>query len=354
MDGPHANAGAAQARRVILPARIGAPTAPAGMPVRVLRGETMGTTWCVRAVEGGAAVRLQEALQAQLDMVVAQMSHWRADSALSRFNAGPAGSWHSLPPALFEVLAFANDVARDSGGAYDPGAGALVNAWGFGPYGRFDQPDFRAPTPRQIALLLARRGGRPIALEAATRRACQPGGVLLDLSSVAKGYGVDLLAHYLEQLGVRHYLVEVGGELRGAGTKPDGQPWWVGLEPVTADSTADTHRGDTPAPMVVALHGLSVATSGDYRRFFLRDGVRYSHTIDPRRALPIDHQLASVTVIHPQCMAADAWSTALTVLGPQAGLALAESAGLAARFLVRRGAGLVEVTSSHLTRMLAP
>jgi thiamine biosynthesis lipoprotein len=153
--------------------------------------------------------------------------------------------------------------------------------------------------------------------------------------------------------------VEVGGELRGAGVKPDGQPWWVALEQVDDGAGLDGAAADTstvPGEMVLALHGLAVATSGDYRRYFLRDGQRYSHTIDPRNGRPIANQLASVTVVHAQCMAADAWSTALTVLGLRDGLLLAERLGLAARFVARseahQNSGYTEHLSSHLRSML--
>lgn len=317
----------------------------------------MGTTWSVRLVAPAADIQrdplvdLQAGLQQQLDRVVAQMSHWEADSNLGRFNRAAPGSWHTLPAEFFEVLAFALAVADASGGAYDPCAGALVNLWGFGPDRRFDQPGFIPPSEQQRSALRA-VPARRIELDRATRQACQPGGVELDLSAVAKGYGVDCLARYLDQQGIAHYLVEVGGELRGAGTKPDGQPWWVALEQAGAgDDLGDTLQ---PAPMVLALHGLAVATSGDYRRYFKRGTQRFSHTIDPRSGAPIDNGLASVTVLHADCMAADAWSTALTVLGPQAGLGLAEQQGLAARFLVRDEAsgGFGEYLSSHLTAML--
>jgi thiamine biosynthesis lipoprotein len=240
-------------------------------------------------------------------------------------------------------------VARDSAGAYDPCAGALVNLWGFGPHGRFDQPDFIPPTPQQIADARAQLAAQPVVLEQQTRRALQPGGVQLDLSAVAKGYSVDRLAYFLKTQGVHHYLVEVGGELRGAGVKPDGQPWWVALEQV-----GDVPSGAAqPEELWLALHGLAVATSGDYRRYFELDGRRYSHTIDPRSGMPIANDLASVTVVHAQCMAADAWSTALTVLGREQGLRLAEPQGLAARFVVRDAdGGFTEHMSTHLRGML--
>lgn len=332
-------------RRVLLPHHISEDPAPAGGAIRDYAGRSMGTSWSVRLVAApdNALSDLQQGLQQQLDSIVAEMSHWEADSDLGRFNRAPAGSWHVLPPAFFDVLSYAMGVARDSAGAYDPCAGALVNLWGFGPHARFDQPDFIPPSPQDIADARA----QPVALEQGNRRALQPGGVQLDLSSVAKGYSVDRLAYFLKTQGVQHYLVEVGGELRGAGVKPDGQPWWVALEQVT-----DAGEGAQPDELVLALHGLAVATSGDYRRYFELDGKRYSHTIDPRSGMPIANDLASVTVVHAQCMAADAWSTALTVLGSEQGLRLAERQGLAARFVVRDAGGFTEHMTTHLRDML--
>ena len=303
----------------------------------------MGTAWSVRVVMDDARgdADLQQGLQRQLDAVVAEMSHWEADSDLGRFNRAPAGSWHALPPAFFDVLNYALEVRRESGGACDPCAGALVNLWGFGPENRYDQPDF---TPPSAAAIAAARALAPVLLERDGRRAFQPGGVQLDLSAVAKGYGVDRLSHYLRAQGLPHHLVEVGGELRGAGMKPDGQPWWTLLEQVPGAQLPE---------MALALHGLSVATSGDYRRYFFQDGRRQAHTIDPRSGRPITNELACVTVVHPQCMAADAWSTALTVLGAVAGMQLAERQGLAARFVLRGADGTVtEHLSGPLRGML--
>ncbi|MDN2708884.1 FAD:protein FMN transferase [Janthinobacterium sp. SUN118] len=339
-------------RRVLLPQHISDQLAPPGAAIRDLRGLSMGTSWSVRLVDAAMPGRagsadLQQGLQQQLDLVVAQMSHWSEDSDLGRFNRAEPGSWHSLPAAFCEVLEFAMQVAQASGGAYDPCAGALVNLWGFGPSHRYDEPGFLPPKHDTVALLQSQRQRRRLELDLPARRARQPGGLQLDLSAIAKGYGVDRLARYLDSQGIGHYLVEVGGELRGAGSKPDGQPWWVMLEQVDG-----AEAGQQPAEMMLALHGLSVATSGDYRRFFQDGTARFSHTIDPRSGMPIANQLASVTVVHAQCMAADAWSTALTVLGAEAGMALAEEQGLAARFLQRDGRGYREFLSSHMLAML--
>jgi thiamine biosynthesis lipoprotein len=338
-------------RRVLLPHAISDDPAPAGGVIHDYAGRSMGTGWSVRLVAAPDAScgHLQDGLQQQLDAIVAEMSHWETGSDLGRFNRAPADSWHSLPPAFFDVLSFAMEVARASGGAYDPCAGTLVNLWGFGPWGRFDQPDFVAPSSDEITVARAQLAARPVRLEREGRRACQPGGIQLDLSAVAKGYSVDRLSYYLKTQGFAHHLVEVGGELRGAGVKPDGQPWWVMLEQVTDAAPAAA----VPAELMLALHGLAVATSGDYRRYFELNGRRYSHTIDPRSGMPIANDLASVSVVHAHCMAADAWSTALTVLGSRDGLQLAELHGLAARFVVRQADGsFTEYLSSHLRSML--
>src|SRR3954470_3600952 len=276
-------------RRVLLPHDISDDPAPAGGVIRDYAGRSMGTTWLVRLVAAADVLPdLQAGLQSQLDGIVAEMSHWEADSDLGRFNRASAGAWQVLPPAFFDVLSYAMGVARDSAGAYDPCAGALVNLWGFGPHGRFDQPGFIPPSAERVASARAHLSAQPVVLEPGSRRALQPGGVQLDLSAVAKGYSVDRLAYYLKTQGVHHYLVEVGGELRGAGVKPDGQPWWVALEQVS-DAAATAQ----PDELVLALHGLAVATSGDYRRYFELDGQRYSHTIDPRNGMPIANDLAS-------------------------------------------------------------
>ena len=326
-------------RRILVPETLSDPTLPDGGAVAVLAGATMGTTWSVTLVSprGSGLAEIRRGIEARLDRVVAQMSTWEPDSDLSRFNRAPAGSWHALPEECFRVLAHALAIAGDTGGAYDPTVGALVDLWGFGP-----APAPRARPPAEaIAATRAHTGWARLTLDARGRRAHQPGGVSVDLSSIAKGFAVDEVATQLRRLGATSFLVEVGGELRGHGIKPDGTPWWVALE-TPAGPGPSPHVGDT----IVAVHGLSVATSGDYRRSFEDGGRRYSHTIDPRTGCPVDHELASVTVLHPECMAADALATALTVLGPEPGLAYARRRGLVARFVVRARAGGLE---EHMT-----
>lgn len=321
------------ARRALVPHLTALPPQPAAdAVVHRLAGKTMGTSWSVRVAAPARLdlARLQAGIQNQLDLVVRQMSTWAPHSTLSTINRARAGSVHALPPGLFYVLHAALEMARLSGGAFDPTAGALVNLWGFGPDGRIAAP----PAAGEIARARARCGWDRLVLDTAGRSVTQPGGVYIDLSAIAKGYGVDQVARHLQGAGFRHWLVEVGGELRGAGMKPDGQPWWVALE-------APDQHGRLPET-VLALHELAVATSGDYRQGFVHEGALYSHTVDPRSGYPVRHRLASVTVLHRECMLADAYATALMVLGPEGGLSFARAQGLAARFITRAGNGYVE------------
>ncbi|MES2684994.1 MAG: FAD:protein FMN transferase [Pseudomonadota bacterium] len=329
-------------RHLLLP-----PTLEGLMPsvgeVVSLQGETMGTGWSLRYVSPANLPReqVQSAVQARLDALVGEMSSWDSGSDLCRYNAAAAGSWCALPADFFTVLAAALDLAAETQGACDPTAGALVNLWGFGPAGPVNAP----PSPTVLAEAQARTGWQRVQLDPATQRVLQPGGVQLDLSAIAKGYAVDAISLALTALGIAHHLVEIGGELRGTGLKPDGQPWWVQLEvPVV--------QGLPLPEMVVALHGLAIATSGDYRQGFTHQGRHYSHTLDPRSGHPVQPDLAAVTVLHEQAMQADALATALVVLGLPAGLEWAEQYGVAARFVQRKRSGLEQHWSSALKALM--
>lgn len=304
----------------------------AGAPVAACAGETMGTTWSARIVDPPADIASR--VQTELDRVVAEMSHWEPESALSRFNRSEPGRWQPLPAGFATVLAAAREVAEKSGGAFDPAMGALIDLWGFGP------PGPRAGIPADSDIAAAICGLAHI--EQDGRRARRTAPATLDLSGIAKGHGVDRVAEMLRSMGLADFLVEIGGELRGEGIKPDGQPWWVDLEPVP---------GSALPPIRAALHGLSVATSGDYRRSFSHAGRDYAHTLDPRTRRPVANGVASVTVLHPCCMLADAWATGLGVLGSDA-LDLAAREGLAVHMVVRGATGFAEHLSPALGAML--
>ncbi len=311
------------AAQVLIPAQFSAATHAgperAGQ-ILYLAGDTMGTGWSVqfvaRSAEQLGAIRC--GIEAVLADLVDQLSHWQPHSALCRYNRAPAGSRHPLPPDFARVLDAALAIAEASDGALDPTIGPLVDLWGFGPPG----PRHGVPSAEAIAATQARVGWRRLHRDAGGL--LQAGGVQLDFSAIAKGHAVDRVAIWLERAGIVHHLVEIGGELRGQGVKPDGMPWWVEIEaPPGVDAALPTR---------IALDGLSIATSGDAIRRFEHGGRHYAHSLDPRTGAPLLDAPATVTVIHPLCREADGWATALTVLGPDVGLALADRLGLAARW----------------------
>lgn len=310
--------------RALTPAAFAARAA--GADSQSFAGETMGTSWSLHAVS--AAPDSGAGVQAALDLVVAQMSQWEPDSDLSRFNRAPAGEWCAVPAEFAHVIAAAVDLAEASGGAFDPCLGDLTERWGFG----------SAQSVGAVAADAFLVQGT-IELDRSATRIRRSEDARLDLSGIAKGYGVDLAAEWLLGQGVRHFLMEVGGELRGEGIRPDGQPWWVDIE-MPPTSSIPSWR--------LALHDLSVATSGNYRRGFTVDGQYYSHSFDPRTGRPIVNGVSSVTVLHRSCMMADGWATALTVLGPDEAIALADVQQLAASMVV----GDREISSREWRAML--
>jgi len=326
--------------RVLVPALTTPPARPIGGSVRAFGGATMGTTWSVKAVLPATTdlAALEAMVQRALDAVVAEMSPWEPLSDLSRYNRAAPGSWTTLPAATATVLRRAIEVAEQTNGAFDPTLGALTDLWGFGPRPFSGGP----PLAADIAPLRDAGGWKRLTLDGDAL--FQPGALRLDLNGIAKGFGVDQAAAALDRAQVKSYLVEVGGELRGVGAKPDGQPWWVELErPPTANDAEQT---------LVALHDLAVATSGDYRRFFDHDGRRYAHTLDPATGAPTTNATVSVTVLAKDCMSADAWATALTVMPPDAALAFAAEHDLAALIVSRGPGGLEERLSPALQAML--
>ena len=322
-----------------------APPDAAGRRRRTLTGAAMGTTFSVTVVSGGAdaaappaagggldATGLQAAVQRRLTRIEQRMSHYRPDSELSRFNRARTTEPRPISSETLGVVAEALAVSRASGGAFDVTVGPLVEAWGFGPAGRAPA----APDEATLAALRARVGSDLLEVDpaASTLRKRRP-DVAIDLSAIAKGYAVDAVASLLADRGFGDYLVEIGGELRAGGVNEQGAPWRVALErPVP---------GAPAAQRIVPLTDAAVATSGDYRNFYDLDGVRVSHTLDPRTGRPVTHGLRSVSVVAEPCRLADARSTALNVLGPEDGYALAVERGWAALFVADDGTGrLVE------------
>jgi thiamine biosynthesis lipoprotein len=288
-----------------------------------LNGPTMGTRWSAlfHVPSDFDPAPVTAAMAAAVAEVDGQMSTWKAESDLMRLNAAPAGTWVEVPERLIRVLAFALEVGRTSGGAFDIGVGDAVAAWGFG-------ADAADPGRIRAARSALRCPAHEVLeLDRANRRARKPAPLTLDLSGIAKGYAVDLLAEVARGFGIPGALVGIDGELRAFGVKPDGGSWTVAVE-------RPDHAARSPLS-VLALHDAAVATSGDYRHWVEFGGRRLSHTMDPRRARPLAASPASVTVVAETCMAADAWATALMVAGSVGGADLARSIGLHALFLDR-------------------
>ena len=295
-----------------------------------LSGVTMGTTFNVKVVSPppAADVRaLQKDVEELLADVEAAMSTYQADSDLTRFNMSRSTDWFLTSPELCSAVAEAQSISVYTDGAFDITVGPLVNLWGFGPDGRISRP----LDEDTIAAAIATVGHARLRADC-TRPALRKNlpELYVDLSAYAKGYGVDRIADYLDERGVTNYLVEIGGELRMRGHNPTSGLWSIAIEkPEMAGRYVQS---------IVSLTDKALATSGDYRNFFEYDGVRYSHTIDPRSGAPVTHNGASVTVIADTAAFADAIATALLVLGPDEGFEFAEKENIAALFLLRSGA----------------
>ncbi|MDN3555920.1 FAD:protein FMN transferase [Halomonas maura] len=296
-----------------------------------LEGDIFATFYQVTIAEPITAERrdaLEAGILAELEAVDASMSTYRDDAELVAFNQAPVGEWQTLSAPLIEVLSLAHRVGEASGGAFDVTVGGLVNLWSFGPEARPRE----VPQDTLIAERLAEVGMDTLEVDADQRRARRLKDVFVDLSGVAKGHATDRVADYLAAQGIDNYLVNIGGELEVAGHRDgEAEPWRIGVE-IPRD-------GRPQAKHVLPLEAASVATSGDYRHYFEADGRRYSHTIDPRTGRPIQHRLASVTVVDACNARADAWATAMSVLGEDEGLAVAREHGLAVLVLVRNAAG---------------
>lgn len=318
-------------------------------------GRTMGTTWSVtvtRLPEGVTRSDLQAVIDRVLLDVNRHLSTYDPNSEISAFNASRSTDAIIASPQLRAVVAIAAEVSDASGGAFDITVGPLVRAWGFGSgQGAASpmRPSALDTAPASLDRTREITGYRQLELPADvhTLRKTAP-SLELDVDGIAPGYAVDMIAERFEALGVRDYLVELGGELRARGRSPAGRPWRVAVEAPL--------RGQRKPYALVELDGMSASTSGDYRDFRRVDGRRVSHTIDPRTRAPVTNGLASVCVLHPSAARADAWATALMVLGREDGLALARRHGLAALFIERdaAGTGFTERSTPEFERLRRP
>lgn len=294
----------------------------------VLNGPTMGSRWSAVLFAPPAfdGARLRTALQAAVDEVDAQMSTWRPDSDLMRLNRAPVGEWVAVPSGLVTVLRLGLQISLASGGAFDLATGDAVTAWGFGPQAA------SAEAIRTAMTVIRSPTHEVLDLEPERLRKRAP--LTLDLNGIAKGFGVDRLAETVLAAGLSHALVSIDGEVRALGQRPDGEGWAIAIE------APDPNRR---APhSVLVLQDAAIATSGDYRHWVEVGTRRLSHTMDPARGMPLPDPPASVSVVARTCAEADAWATALMVLGPAAGAELARERHLDAVFLHRVGGRLLE------------
>ncbi|MEQ4653917.1 FAD:protein FMN transferase [Providencia rettgeri] len=310
-------------------------TACGGPEQQNLQGQTMGTYYSVKYVTDSSEPK-PEVIQAEIDKrleeVNDQMSTYRPDSELSRFNQfKEVNTPFPVSAATATVVKKAIEINKLTNGSLDVTVGPLVNLWGFGPEGRVT----KAPSDEELAKRRAWTGIEKLSVQDNNLIKTIP-ELYVDLSSIAKGYGVDVVAEYLESLDINNYMVDIGGEVRTKGTNGKEVPWRIAIEKPVADGVSQT------AQEIIEPGDRSIATSGDYRNYFEQDGVRFSHTIDPKTGKPITHNLVSITVIAENCMSADGLSTGLSVLGPEVGFDLAEKMNIPVFMIVKTDKGFEE------------
>ncbi|WP_119395508.1 FAD:protein FMN transferase [Salinibius halmophilus] len=302
-------------------------------------GRTMGTQYNItlvgNEVQAGLVARQ---ISAELSDFSDIFSTYVRDSEINQISQAPVGEWIAVSEHMYQLLSLALDVSRQSGGAFDPTIRPLVDIWGFGPLQRPDA----VPAEQEIADALAAVNWQMLELNEGQVRKLAP--LSLDLSAIAKGYGVDVIADMLEEAGFQRYLVEVGGEMRLKGLKPNDEIWRVAVE--TPDSVV------RQAYKVLEITDIALATSGDYRNYFEENGKRYSHTIDPRSGWPIEHDMASVSVLASSSALADAWATAIYVVGPEQGQQLASANNLAMFMIVRQNGEFVDTMTPKFTELV--
>ncbi|MCQ6256885.1 FAD:protein FMN transferase [Pseudomonas sp. Q11] len=303
-------------------------------------GPTMGSRYSIQYVRHSATPG-PNALQVEVENILAevdrQFSTYRSDSDIERFNALPANSCQLMPGPVLELVRVGEQLSVQSDGSFDLTVEPLLNLWGFGPQSREEN----VPTAEALAQVRQRVGRGHLRIDG--ERLCKDAAVEVDFNSIAAGYAVDRIAARLQALGIDSYLVDVTGELKAAGHKPEGAAWRIALEEPRDDRRV--------AERVIEVNGYAVSTSGDYRRYFEQDGARYSHTFDARTGAPVLHNLASVTVIHPSALMADGLSTLLLILGPERGWDYAEKYGVGVFFVLRDNDRFIVRTNEAFERM---
>lgn len=330
--------------RLAWPLLVASAVNAAGAAPLLISGPTMGTTYHVKlvgvATADAAAIRTE--IEAALADVDERLSTYRRDSEVSRFNRAPAGQWFTVSPATVEVVSAALAFSRQTGGALDVTVGPLVRLWHFGPNAIAESKSTTDIAPPDEAALQAAR--KLIGHDKLEVRRDPPAlrkrvdGLEIDLSAIGEGDAIDRVTAAITTRGIANYLVELGGEVRAGGFGPNGRPWRVAVErPPVVQSPIERHEIETAVP----LSNAALATSGDYHRYFEHCGHRYSHIIDPSTGRPVNHTLTSVTVAADDAMTADAWDTALLVLGDKRGYDCAVEHGIAALFISRAGDAFV-------------
>lgn len=291
-------------------------------------GSTMGSTYSIKWVDSKGTPGPQS-LQADIEMLLAdfdgEVSTWRDDSDLVRFNDLPAGSCQEMPESVLDMVALAEDLHRHGDGGFDITIGPLLELWGFHG-GSVSQT---VPEAAELTAVLENIGQQYLRI--VDKQLCKDADVRVDLSGIAAGYMVDRVVEHLAEQGITSYMVELTGELKAAGLKPGEVPWRIAIEEPRDDNRI--------AHLILPLDGYGVSTSGDYRNYFEYQGKRYSHTFDPRSGQPVMNQLAAVTVLDPNTAMADGLSTLLLVKGPEEGWRYAIEHDVAALFVIRQGAG---------------
>jgi FAD:protein FMN transferase len=303
-------------------------------------GPTMGSTYSIKylrhaGLPAPTEVRVQvEKILAEVDQ---QMSTYRSDSDIERFNGLPSNRCQKMPASILKLVRVGERLSEQSEGSFDLTLEPLLNLWGFGPQARNE----KVPSAQALAEVRQRVGYQHLRIDG--DQLCKDAAVEVDFNSIAAGYAVDTIAAKLEAIGIHNYLAEATGELKAAGKKLDGSSWRIALEEPRDDQQV--------AERIIAVDGYGVSTSGDYRNYFVQDGRRYSHTFDARAGAPVSHTLASVTVIHPSALMADGLSTLLLILGPERGWDYAEKHDIGAFFVIRADTGFVIRTNQAFERL---